>query len=89
MLFHTLDKVFRPLNRQDAKKRKEVLFAKEAGRRGLFMAHLTDHAWVDCLFHQHDNYPPAASSGLAKNNFVRHTPLPTEDWRLQMTLVPQ
>ena len=48
------------------------------------MFHLTDRAWVDYLFRQHDDYPVAPSSGASKRNFVHHTLLPIEDWRQQM-----
>ena len=46
-LFQELDKVFRPLDRQDTKQRKELLSQKKNGRRVLIMVHVPDPAWVD------------------------------------------
>ena len=58
-LFHALDKVFRPLDRQDTKQRKEVLLLKklEAGECSWSKCH-TMLEWIAELFNMTITLPP-------------------------------
>ena len=81
-LFHPLDKVFRPLNRQDTKQHKEVLLTKkfEAGDCSWSTCQ-TMLGWIVDSVNMTISHPPSPPHGAAKVDRLLNTAHPTQGRR--------